>query len=111
MALLSAPASSGLDHQGLLRASRCPLPPISCVRALISWPVPLTPVWCLQALHLAENAVHTTLPASLGVADPIHIYYDLIPPPAVLSSCFTFLEPPDCPVRLIPPRLPASDCL
>ena len=53
----------------------------------------------------------TTLPASLHVADPIHIYYDLIPLPAVLSSCFTFLEPPDCPVRLITPRLPASDCL
>ena len=77
----------------------------------ISRPVPLTPVWCLQALHLAENAVHTTLPASLRAADPVYIYYDLIPPPAVLSSCFTFLEPPDCPVRLITPRLPASDCL
>ena len=81
MALLSAPASSGLDHQGLLRASRCPLPPISCVRALISWPVPLTPVWCLQARHRAENTAHTTLPASLHVADPISVYLDLISPP------------------------------
>ena len=105
MAELVSPASSGLDHQGLLRASRYPLPPRSCVRArFISWPVPPTPVWCLQARHLAEDAAHTTTPTSLHVADPIHIYYDLIPPPAVLSSCFTRLEPPDCPVRLITTR-------
>ena len=93
-----------------------PLAP-ACVRA--SSHGPFHRPWfgaCRRGILQRMLTVHTNLPASLHVADPISVYPAPIPPPAVMSSCFTCREPPRLPCafdpRASPPlTAPESDVL